>query len=66
MTKYKKITKTLTLPELALEIKKLQDAIFQAKLDKMGGRNKNLRTIFCLRKKLAIAKTYMKGGSTTR
>lgn len=58
MTKYKKITKTMSKAELAVEIKKLQDAIFRAKLDKMGGRNKNLRELFVLRKKLAIAKTY--------
>jgi ribosomal protein L29 len=57
MIKFKKTITNLSSAELQVEVKKVREQLQKAKLDKMGGRLKDLRSTFTLRKKIAILLT---------
>ena len=58
MIKFKKDHKHLTKPELQAKIRELNSKIIKTRLELKIGKVKNLRSVFNMRKQLAILKTY--------
>lgn len=58
MIKFKKEHKHLTKPELQAKIRELDTKIIRTRLELSLKKIKNLRSVFNMRKELAVLKTY--------